>query len=802
MNIKNKLYIVLEDMTPQIYSDTQLVMNGKIYNSEENCYGNGWSWDAGSRVLSLNSYHGSGIDCFGDISIIASGAENTIIGKHRPGIRVRNGGLTISGEGSLILAESETGICVDSGKLSIKSVYVDISDVICGIHAKKGIVISGSTISILSKDTGIRSGAGITADTSSLKIIAAGAGIECFGSLELDGGTHLVETPDGIGIHVHDGSCTLKNCFLRMASRKIGILAEKGDLHISSVTSEISAGTGISAGGSLIGTNLHLFIDGEDAGILVDGEMCRLSDGSCAVFGKAALSVSNDAAFKQMNVTVEGELTGILTGAGFLLEESSVSVIGGKEIGVRVGTDMHFSGRSLEIRGQTGLVVNGNLEVSNGTLTSINEGTGIDVKGTYIQNSGMICGTGMAGDGICVAKKMTVYGGKIEAAGYITGLSVLDDLILKSGLLTASGKTGLKVAGSFEDFGGYLTVFGDEFGLYVSSGTTSIGGAVVDIAGDVGFYAGNTVNISGGAVQISGHYAGIFSCAGDVQIHSGMHDISAETYGILITSGSIYAKGGSLQIRTVNSEETSAGISLGSGDLIVSGTHLNISGGMHGVAGEQSTVSVTNSGLDAEGDIFGIAVKRLSFTGGTLTAYGKKAALFLDDDAALDEKDTVVTCGKSEVSAEIGPYTDQKYVHLYPKHFARLNVSATVESLDEIVEWVDTSLRPNGVAEPFISKMTLVIEELFVNIVNYAYPNEPGNVIFMMYVGPCLKLIISDTGVPFNPLEYAEPDVTLPIDDRNVGGWGIFLSRKLTDRITYERAEGMNILTVYKKIYS
>ncbi len=175
-------------MTPQIYSDTQLVMNGKIYNPEENCYGNGWNWDAGSRVLSLNSYHGTGINCFGDISIIASGAENTIIGKHRPGIRVRNGGLTMSGEGSLIHAESETGICVDSGTVSITLVYVGIAGVACGIHAKKSIAISGSTISILSKDTGIRSGAGITVDTSSLKIIAAGACIECFGNLELDGG--------------------------------------------------------------------------------------------------------------------------------------------------------------------------------------------------------------------------------------------------------------------------------------------------------------------------------------------------------------------------------------------------------------------------------------------------------------------------------------------------------------------------------------------------------------------------------------------------------------------------------------
>jgi anti-sigma regulatory factor (Ser/Thr protein kinase) len=804
MNIKNKLYIVLEDMTPHIYSDAQLVMNGKIYNSEENCYGNGWSWEAGSRVLSLYSYHGTGIDCVGNLSLITSGAENTIVGKHRPGIRVRSGDLTILGEGSLILTDSETGICVDSGKLCITSVHVGISGVVCGIHAQKGIAISGSTISILSQDTGIKSGscAGITTDASSLQIIAAGVGMECSGHLELDGGTHLIETPDGIGIHVCDGSCTLKNCFLRVASRKTGIIVEKGDLHISSVTAEISAGTGISVSGSLVGTDLHLFINGEDAGILVKGNTCRLSDGSCAVLGNVALSFSNDAAFSQMNVTVEGELTGILTGAGFCLEDSSVSVISGKETGVRVGTDMIFSGRSLEIRGRSGLVVNGNLEVSNGNLTSINEGTGIDVGGTYTQKSGMICGTGMAGDGIRVGKLMTVLGGKIDATGYLTGLTVLDDLTLTSGLLTASGKTGLRVAGSFEDLGGYLTVFGDEFGLYISGGIASFGDAVVDIAGDVAFYTGNAVNISGGAVQISGRYAGIFSCSGDVLIHSGMHDISADTYGILVTCGSVYAKGGSLQIRTTDIEESSSGVFLGNGDLIVSGTHLNISGGMYGVRGEQSTVSVMNSGLDAEGSMCGIAVKRLSFTGGTLTAYGKKAALCLEDHESICEKDIVTICGKSGVSAESGPYADQKYVHLYPKHFARLIIPATVESLDEIVQWVDASLRPNGVPEPFISKMTLVIEELFVNIVNYAYPNELGSVLFTMYIGPCLKLIISDTGVPFNPLEFSEPDVTLPIDDRTVGGLGIFLSKKLTDRITYERVNGTNVLTVYKKLYT
>ena len=149
-------------MTPQIYSDAQLVINGKIYNSEENCYGDGWSWEAGSRVLSLYSYHGTGIDCFGDISIIASGAENTIVGKHRPGIRVRNGDLSISGEGSLILAESETGICVDAGTLSITSVHVGISGVAAGIRVHKGLLITGSAVSINRRRNGQKRHAPLT----------------------------------------------------------------------------------------------------------------------------------------------------------------------------------------------------------------------------------------------------------------------------------------------------------------------------------------------------------------------------------------------------------------------------------------------------------------------------------------------------------------------------------------------------------------------------------------------------------------------------------------------------------------
>ena len=280
-----------------------------------------------------------------------------------------------------------------------------------------------------------------------------------------------------------------------------------------------------------------------------------------------------------------------------------------------------------------------------------------------------------------------------------------------------------------------------------------------------------------------------------------MHDITADTYGIFVKSGSVYARGGTLSIRNTNNVDNSCGMYLDAGDFNLTGAQVTISGGTDGVRGDKSMVSVFNAGLTSDGAVSGIAVQNLHFTTGTLTAYGRKEALCLDNTPVC-ENDTVIICGKSGTSAEPGLYADQKYVHLYPKHSARLIIPATVESLENIVQWVDAALRPNGITESIISRMTLVIEELFVNIVNYAYPNEPGSVTFTMYIGPCLKLILSDTGIPFNPLESAEPDLSVPIDDRKIGGWGIFLSRKLTDKITYERVNGMNVLTVYKQLYA
>ena len=61
-------------------------------------------------------------------------------------------------------------------------------------------------------------------------------------------------------------------------------------------------------------------------------------------------------------------------------------------------------------------------------------------------------------------------------------------------------------------------------------------------------------------------------------------------------------------------------------------------------------------------------------------------------------------------------------------------------------------------------------------------------------------LTFIDSGIPYNPLDKADPDVTLSAEEREIGGLGIFLVKKLMDEVNYQYSEGQNILTLRKNI--
>ena len=134
---------------------------------------------------------------------------------------------------------------------------------------------------------------------------------------------------------------------------------------------------------------------------------------------------------------------------------------------------------------------------------------------------------------------------------------------------------------------------------------------------------------------------------------------------------------------------------------------------------------------------------------------------------------------------------------------AEIRVKAAVENLDRVLALVEGEMERAGCSPKVMSQVDLAVEEVFVNIARYAYsPGEGEAVITCRTAGdpPCLEVRFADWGRPYNPLEREDPDVTLSAEQRQVGGLGILLVKKLMDGVDYQFQAGQNILTLRKDI--
>ena len=133
-----------------------------------------------------------------------------------------------------------------------------------------------------------------------------------------------------------------------------------------------------------------------------------------------------------------------------------------------------------------------------------------------------------------------------------------------------------------------------------------------------------------------------------------------------------------------------------------------------------------------------------------------------------------------------------------------MTVPSKADRLYEVQDFVNSCLADSGASPGVIMQLQLVVEEIFINIANYAYrPPGSGDVdISCVVEEDVMKVILTfvDRGPEFDPLERPDPDVKEDLEDRPIGGLGIFLVKNNVDGIAYRREGGMNILTVEKHI--
>lgn len=127
--------------------------------------------------------------------------------------------------------------------------------------------------------------------------------------------------------------------------------------------------------------------------------------------------------------------------------------------------------------------------------------------------------------------------------------------------------------------------------------------------------------------------------------------------------------------------------------------------------------------------------------------------------------------------------------------------AADVSVLPEVLAFAEEELDKSGCPMKTAMQITVALEELFANVASYAYPDGKGDVeVKIKPTDSSVYISLTDTGIPFDPLAKADPDVTLSADERGVGGLGIYMVKKMMDDVKYTYRNNHNTVTMIKKL--
>ena len=133
------------------------------------------------------------------------------------------------------------------------------------------------------------------------------------------------------------------------------------------------------------------------------------------------------------------------------------------------------------------------------------------------------------------------------------------------------------------------------------------------------------------------------------------------------------------------------------------------------------------------------------------------------------------------------------------KSIVLTNDISEVGKLNAFVEEIGNEF---SLSSDIIFNLNLVLEEAVVNVINYAYPKEEHQSIYLSakLLEGSIVFVLTDTGLEFDPTKAPDADITLSADDRPIGGLGIFLIRQIMNEVKYERIDGKNVLTLEKRL--
>jgi serine/threonine-protein kinase RsbW len=131
---------------------------------------------------------------------------------------------------------------------------------------------------------------------------------------------------------------------------------------------------------------------------------------------------------------------------------------------------------------------------------------------------------------------------------------------------------------------------------------------------------------------------------------------------------------------------------------------------------------------------------------------------------------------------------------------AALTITSDINEIPRVSELIESVMQGRGFPDEDILDTQLAVEEVVTNVIVHGYGNAGGEILVTCRAdGKAIEIRIEDHAAPFDPRSLPEPDIHADIDEREIGGLGIFLTRQVMDDIQYRYENGKNILVLTKK---
>lgn len=134
------------------------------------------------------------------------------------------------------------------------------------------------------------------------------------------------------------------------------------------------------------------------------------------------------------------------------------------------------------------------------------------------------------------------------------------------------------------------------------------------------------------------------------------------------------------------------------------------------------------------------------------------------------------------------------------KDLFELEIESKLENLAEIGEFITDSMRELGLTDRKLFDIQMAVDEACTNIIKYGYTVDVGMIIISCCrSGEDVIVVIKDSSKPFDPMSIPPPDLDASLEERKIGGLGVYFMRTLVDEVKYEFKDGANVLTMVVK---